>query len=146
MQKKRDYVLAAPRVIVPGKAYPVVLVLHGDGGNGVSMRAGMPLDDVTRDEAIVAYPTGIGVGWRLYQPPALLDRHHACLRDGLLERGLHGESDRMSRSILPPRDRFARRRRAERARGSFRHDMAIRLRALSEPIDRRRGAHRPRHR
>lgn len=68
--KTRDYVLAVPRDIVPGKKYPLVLVMHGDGGDGVSMRAGMPMDSVTAEDAIVAYPSGTDRGWRLYQPPA----------------------------------------------------------------------------
>lgn len=68
--KTRDYVLAVPRDIVPGKKYPLVLVMHGDGGDGVSMRAGMPMDSVTEENAIVAYPSGTDRGWRLYQPPA----------------------------------------------------------------------------
>lgn len=68
--KTRDFVLAVPRVIVPGKAYPLVLVLHGDGGDGVSMRSAMPFDDVTGDAAVVAYPSGTSSSWRLYQPPA----------------------------------------------------------------------------
>ena len=66
----RAFVLAVPRNRVPSKAYPLVLVLHGDGGDGVSMRAAMPMDDVTGEDAIVAYPSGLSSTWRLYQPAA----------------------------------------------------------------------------
>lgn len=68
--KNRDFVLAVPRDIVPAKKYPIVVVMHGDGGDGVSMRAGMPMDSVTGEDAIVAYPSGTARSWRLYQPPA----------------------------------------------------------------------------
>lgn len=68
--KTRSFVLVVPRVLVPSKVYPLVLVLHGDGGDGVAMRSAMTMDDVTGEEAIVAYPSGTANGWRLYQPSA----------------------------------------------------------------------------
>lgn len=67
---KRDFVLAVPIALVPGKKYPLVLALHGDGGDGAAMRAGSRLDDVTGENAVVAYPTGTAASWRLYQPVA----------------------------------------------------------------------------
>jgi polyhydroxybutyrate depolymerase len=66
----RSFVLAVPLSHTPSKTYPLALVLHGDGGDGPSMRAATRMDDVTGEAAIVAYPTGTQNGWRLYQPPA----------------------------------------------------------------------------
>src|SRR4051794_8667443 len=65
--KTRSFVLAAPSTYTADNAYPLVLVLHGDGGNGVAIRAAIPFDDVSGQDAIVAYPTGT-LGWNLYDP------------------------------------------------------------------------------
>lgn len=64
--KMRPYVLAVPKTYSAAKTYPLVLVFHGDGGDGAGMRAYHPLDDVTGDDAIVAYPTGKDASWDLY--------------------------------------------------------------------------------
>lgn len=63
----RSFVLAKPRTYSSGKSYPLVFVLHGDGGDGSSMRTGFPFDDVSADGAIVVYPSGT-YGWNLYDP------------------------------------------------------------------------------
>jgi polyhydroxybutyrate depolymerase len=65
--QQRMFVLAAPSTYSPQTRYPLVLVLHGDGGDGASMRAGFPFDQVTKQAAFVAYPTGT-LGWNLYDP------------------------------------------------------------------------------
>lgn len=59
----RDYVLAVPKNYDATRAYPLVLVLHGDGGDGASMRDLHRVDDVSGEDAIVAYPTGINAAW-----------------------------------------------------------------------------------
>ncbi|AKV00788.1 Esterase lipoprotein LpqC [Labilithrix luteola] len=59
----REYVLAVPKSYDATRAYPLVLVLHGDGGTGPTMRALHTVDDVSGDDAIVAYPSGIGTHW-----------------------------------------------------------------------------------
>jgi len=64
--KMRSYVLAVPKSYSAAKTYPLVLVFHGDGGDGAGMRDYHTLDDVTGDDAIVAYPTGNNAGWDLY--------------------------------------------------------------------------------
>jgi polyhydroxybutyrate depolymerase len=66
--ESRTFVLATPGTYDPTKTYPLVLVLHGDGGDGPSMRAAVPFDDVAGDEAFVAYPSGRQGGWNLYDP------------------------------------------------------------------------------
>jgi polyhydroxybutyrate depolymerase len=65
--KTRSYVLAAPSTYASEKMYPLVLVLHGDGGDGPSIRAGFAFDAVSAQAAFVAYPTG-NRGWNLYDP------------------------------------------------------------------------------
>ncbi|MCL2724316.1 MAG: hypothetical protein FWD69_07755 [Polyangiaceae bacterium] len=54
----RSYVLAVPKTYDDARAYPLVLVLHGDWGDGPGTRASYTFDDVTGDDAIVVYPTG----------------------------------------------------------------------------------------
>ncbi len=65
---KRSYVLAVPKSFDPERAYPLVLVFHGDGGDGPGMRRAHPIDSFSGDQAVVAYPTGIGQTWNLYEP------------------------------------------------------------------------------
>ncbi len=63
----RAFVLATPTTYSPNKTYPLVLVLHGDGGDGVSMRAAFPFDALSAQAAFVVYPSGT-FGWNLYDP------------------------------------------------------------------------------
>lgn len=65
----REFVLAVPKDI-EARPYPLVLVFHGDGGSGPSMRKYHTFDAVTGTEALVAYPTGIDAGWDLQTPSA----------------------------------------------------------------------------
>ena len=60
-----DYVLAVPKTYATTKQYPLVLVFHGDGGDGSSMRTLHTLDDVTGDDAIIVYPSGKDNTWDL---------------------------------------------------------------------------------
>jgi polyhydroxybutyrate depolymerase len=66
--RARSYVLAVPKTYSPQTKYPLIVALHGDGGDGATMRALFRLDDETGDDAIVAYPTGTNAGWDLYTP------------------------------------------------------------------------------
>jgi polyhydroxybutyrate depolymerase len=66
----REYVLAVPKTYDQEKAYPLVLVFHGDGGTGPGMRQFHTFDAASGDEAIVAYPTGINAGWDMDTPSA----------------------------------------------------------------------------
>ena len=65
--KTRPFVLATPTTYTPTKTYPVVFVLHGDGGDGPTMRAAFPFDDWSGQSAVVVYPSGTS-GWNLYDP------------------------------------------------------------------------------
>lgn len=59
----REYLLATPAEVDPTRSYPVVLVLHGDGGTGHTMRALHTVDAVSGSDAFVAYPWGIDGHW-----------------------------------------------------------------------------------
>jgi polyhydroxybutyrate depolymerase len=58
-----DYVVAVPKNYAATKKYPLILVVHGDGGDGASMRSYHPLDGTTGSDAIVVYPSGNGHTW-----------------------------------------------------------------------------------
>lgn len=62
--KPRTYVLVAPSSPEPGRAYPVVLVLHGDGGSSESFHRGFPFEEASGDRAVLAYPDA-PAGWDL---------------------------------------------------------------------------------
>lgn len=64
----RSLTLAVPKTYTKERAYPLVLVFHGDGGDGPSMRKAHTIDVESGDAAIVAYPSGINQGWNLYEP------------------------------------------------------------------------------
>jgi polyhydroxybutyrate depolymerase len=64
----RSFTLAAPSTYDVARRYALVLVLHGDGDDGPSMRAVWPFDDVSSQDAFVAYPSGLDRGWDLYTP------------------------------------------------------------------------------
>ena len=62
----RTYTMVAPKDVIAGKAYPLVFVFHGDGGNGAGMRSWIKLDDESKANAIVVYPDGKNATWDLY--------------------------------------------------------------------------------
>jgi polyhydroxybutyrate depolymerase len=68
----RTYVLAVPKARDAARALPLVLVFHGDGGDGPGMRTHHTFDAASGAEAIVAYPTGSkgDSAWDLYEPLA----------------------------------------------------------------------------
>lgn len=66
--KERSYILVVPTSYAASKTYPLVLALHGDGGDGERMRAGLHFEDASGQDAIVVYPNGAGKTWDLYSP------------------------------------------------------------------------------
>ncbi len=66
----RNYLLAVPKTYDAAKTYPLVVVFHGQPGNGVGMHEYYPFEKASGDEAILAYPDGIGSQWNLFDPPA----------------------------------------------------------------------------
>jgi polyhydroxybutyrate depolymerase len=51
----RAYVLTVPKSYDAARKYPLIVAMHGDGQDATSFRAFLPLDDLTGDDAIVAY-------------------------------------------------------------------------------------------
>ena len=64
----RSYTLAVPVSYDASKKYPLVLALHGDGGDGASMQASGPYELTSKQDAIVAYPSGQNQAWDLFTP------------------------------------------------------------------------------
>jgi polyhydroxybutyrate depolymerase len=66
--KTRAYLLSVPKNYDAGKTYPLVLVFHGDGYSGASMRGGVYFfEGASGTDAIVAYPDAQpGFSWDLY--------------------------------------------------------------------------------
>ena len=60
-----DYTIAVPKTYAATKSYPLVLVMHGDGGDGAGMRNYHTLDNESGADAIVVYPSGKSRTWDL---------------------------------------------------------------------------------
>jgi polyhydroxybutyrate depolymerase len=60
---RSPYVVAVPKSYAAAKKYPLILVVHGDGGDGAGMRSYHPLDGETGSDAIVVYPSGANSTW-----------------------------------------------------------------------------------
>lgn len=61
----RTYTLVVPDAYQPNVPYPVVMVLHGHGGNAAAARAQMDLEKQSGGRAIFVYPDAIKGGWDL---------------------------------------------------------------------------------
>jgi polyhydroxybutyrate depolymerase len=64
----RTYTLSVPKNYDASKSYPVVLVFHGDGGNGAGLRSYFFFEAASGTDAIVVYPDGQNATWDLYDP------------------------------------------------------------------------------
>jgi polyhydroxybutyrate depolymerase len=62
---QRTYVLVEPKTLEPERRYPLVLVFHGDGGDGPGFRRAWPFDRASGNGAILVYPEGLGRTWDL---------------------------------------------------------------------------------
>ena len=63
--RDRRYTLVEPTSLLPERRYPLILVFHGDGGDGASFHEQWPFEKATGDEAILAYPDGVRRTWDL---------------------------------------------------------------------------------
>jgi polyhydroxybutyrate depolymerase len=79
---KRRYLLVEPRTLEPARRYPVILVLHGDGGDGDGFHAGYPFETASGADAILAYPDGIGFTWDL---ESTLDNRDVKLAEAIFD-------------------------------------------------------------
>jgi polyhydroxybutyrate depolymerase len=59
----REYFLWVPRTYTPSQAYPIVFRWHGSTGDGLS--GGLEIEASSREDAIIASPSGIGGNWDL---------------------------------------------------------------------------------
>lgn len=62
---KRSYLLVEPTSLVSGRQYPLVMVLHGDGGDAKGFHERFPFDKASGADAILAYPEGVKTTWDL---------------------------------------------------------------------------------
>jgi sterol desaturase/sphingolipid hydroxylase (fatty acid hydroxylase superfamily)/poly(3-hydroxybutyrate) depolymerase len=63
--RQRRYLLVEPIAIDASRRYPVILVMHGDGGDAAGFHEGYPFEKASGADAILAYPDGIGYSWDL---------------------------------------------------------------------------------
>lgn len=61
----RTFSLHVPEPYAPATAYPLVFVLHGNGGNGAGVRGQMDLERYGAARALFVYPDARGGGWDL---------------------------------------------------------------------------------
>jgi polyhydroxybutyrate depolymerase len=59
----RTGIFFVPADYDPSKAYPIVFVFHGDGGNGAGIRPALDLEPDANGKAIFAYPDGANQTW-----------------------------------------------------------------------------------
>lgn len=80
----REYFLRIPRSYDPERRYPLVFRFHGSGGDGSS--GGLDIEQSSRDNAIIASPSGRGGRWSFQRSGAdvaLFDALLAQLSDTL---------------------------------------------------------------
>lgn len=71
--ERRLYWLVEPTVPDRDKAYPLILVFHGDGGTAVDFHDAWPFEKASGGDAYLAYLDGIGNTWDLESRPANKD-------------------------------------------------------------------------
>lgn len=68
--RTRTFVLSLPPSYDKARTYPLVYVMHGDGGDGAGLRQSVAFEDTTKSDAILVFPDGEGKTWDLYGPVA----------------------------------------------------------------------------
>jgi polyhydroxybutyrate depolymerase len=63
--RDRTYTLVVPEGYAPTEPYPLVVVLHGGGGNAAGARNQTDLEKVAQGRAIFVYPDAVGGNWNL---------------------------------------------------------------------------------
>lgn len=64
----RTYLLGLPKDYDASRAYPLVMLFHGNPGTKEQMRGYAPFEKVTKREAILVYPSALESAWDLYTP------------------------------------------------------------------------------
>jgi polyhydroxybutyrate depolymerase len=65
---QRDYTLSVPTSYDAAKPYTLLMVFHGDGGDGAGLQRYWRFEDVAKEQAIIVYPNGEQATWRLSEP------------------------------------------------------------------------------
>jgi polyhydroxybutyrate depolymerase len=68
---KRTYVLVVPKTYDAARAYPLVMVFHGQPGTAVAMHQFHPFEVASQQEAVLVYPDGTNLEWNLTGPTAV---------------------------------------------------------------------------
>jgi polyhydroxybutyrate depolymerase len=68
--RMRTYGVRLPKTYDPAVTYPVVMVFHGNGGDGESVYAFFKYQAASGDNAILVYPDAENLNWDLYTPAA----------------------------------------------------------------------------
>lgn len=66
----RTYLLGTPKGYDANKAYPVVMLFHGNPGSIDQMRKFAPFEQISKREAVLVYPAASDGAWDLYTPTA----------------------------------------------------------------------------
>ena len=64
-EQDRGYLLLRPLTMASERRYPLVLVLHGDGGTAGSYHGAYKFERGSGEDAVLAYPDGVGSTWEL---------------------------------------------------------------------------------
>ena len=68
--RTRSYGIRLPKTYDPAVTYPVVMVFHGNGGDGAGLYAFFKYQSASGDDAILVYPDAENLDWDLYTPAA----------------------------------------------------------------------------
>lgn len=68
--RTRTYGVRLPKTYDPAMTYPVVMVFHGNGGDGAAVYSFFKYQSASGDNAILVYPDAENLDWDLYTPAA----------------------------------------------------------------------------
>lgn len=68
--RTRSFGIRIPKTYDPQVAYPVVFLLHGNGGDGANLYSFFKFQSASGEKAILIYPDAENLDWDLYTPSA----------------------------------------------------------------------------
>ncbi len=69
MGKDRTFSMFVPPTYDASRAYPLVVVMHGDGGTGAQIRGAFALEEAAAGGALFLYPDGLNHTWKQADKP-----------------------------------------------------------------------------
>jgi poly(3-hydroxybutyrate) depolymerase len=75
----RDYFIYVPKTYSASRAYPLIFRWHGSGGDGTS--GGLEIEAASKEDAIIASPSGLNGTWSLSQTGVDVALFDALLTD-----------------------------------------------------------------